>query len=183
MSIGNGSKTFDSEWRWRRKGMGSDSMRCDAMESKRRWGPNSMIHCITSSHCSWDREWDPISIQAEWSYTISAAPFPVWHDARNYYGPRSDSQSHHEWTWMGESSCYLDFRRDISVQDTSMDSKLSWSDTPHTDRPPMIRNNHRIRSRSSPWTSYRSTSITQKYITYCNPIAIAIAIATNQQSD
>ena len=42
--------------------------------------------------------------------------------------------------WTGETSCYLDFRRDISVQDTSMDSKLSWSDTPHTDRPPMIRN-------------------------------------------
>ena len=33
-------------------------------------------------------------------------------------------------------SCYLDFRRDISVQDASMDTKLSRSDTPRTDPPP-----------------------------------------------
>ena len=174
MSIGNGSKTLIwsgvGEGRRRRNGMEwaatrFDSMRCDAMESKRRWGPAPMRYCITSSHCSWDREWDPISIQAEWSYTIFVAPFPAWHHARNYYRPRSDNPTTNE---RDETSCYLDFRRDISVADASMDSKFSWSDTPHTDRPPMIHNNHRVRSRSSPWTTSPSTSITQKWTTYCN---------------
>ena len=49
MSIGNGSKTFDSEWRWRRKGMGSDSMRCDAMRWRAK-GDEDLIRWSIASH-------------------------------------------------------------------------------------------------------------------------------------
>ena len=119
----------------------------------------------------WDKEWDPISVQAECSHTIFVAPFPVWHRARSYYGPRSDSHFPFEFTmWTGRrtTSCYLDFRRDISVRDASMDSHVTWSDTPHTDPPPVIHDSCRFRSHSSPWSNSTSTPITYKDTTYCN---------------
>jgi len=83
--------------------------------------------------------------------------------------PRSDSQSATIQNEGKVASCYLDFRRDISVEDASMDRIiLGRSDTPHTDPPPMIHNNRRFRSRSSPYTKHTHTPITQIHTTDCN---------------